>query len=83
MQYICRTNSKANHNKDYSVVKTFKAARKGRLFLLFASTCKRGLAGVCMSFHPAHDDIDGEISRAGEEHEHEYGKVADGGFHLG
>jgi hypothetical protein len=27
IEYICRTNLKANHNKDYSVVKTFKAGQ--------------------------------------------------------
>jgi hypothetical protein len=30
--YICKTKLKAYHNKDYSVVKTFKAGSYSRLF---------------------------------------------------
>ncbi len=32
MTYICYTNLKANHNKDYSVVKTFKAGQLAFIF---------------------------------------------------
>ena len=32
--YICITNLKANHNKDYSVVKTFRVEPKVSLFFI-------------------------------------------------
>ncbi len=35
MEYFCSTNSKANHNKDHSVVKTFKAGKLCNLAFLF------------------------------------------------
>ena len=34
MPYICHTKLKANHNKDYSVVKTFEAGQLAFLYYL-------------------------------------------------
>ena len=36
--YLCSTNFQANHNKDYSVVKTFRAGQLA-LFVFIASKC--------------------------------------------
>ena len=49
--YLCRTKFEAIHNKDYSVVKTFRAGPKASFFFLYLIHCQQTHSTFCIKLH--------------------------------